>query len=63
MLELQERKKALSDGALGEGNGRKLKRLTVKDIANLFGLDAKVRGPRWRCPHCVLTSAQGNVKK
>lgn len=41
MLQLQAHKKGLANGALGEGDGRKLKKLTVKDIANLFGLDAR----------------------
>ncbi|EKM56552.1 uncharacterized protein PHACADRAFT_207772 [Phanerochaete carnosa HHB-10118-sp] len=39
ILALQERKKDLADGSLGEGTGKKLGRLSVKELANLFGLD------------------------
>ncbi|THH32586.1 hypothetical protein EUX98_g1602 [Antrodiella citrinella] len=39
VLALQERKKWLADGSLGEGNGKKVGRLSVKELANLFGLD------------------------
>jgi SNF2 family DNA or RNA helicase len=34
ILLLQERKKAVADGALGEGGGEKLGRLSVKELAN-----------------------------
>ncbi|KAF8488076.1 SNF2 family N-terminal domain-containing protein [Gautieria morchelliformis] len=43
ILALQERKQNLADGSLGEGTGKKLGRLSVKDLANLFGLDARGR--------------------
>ncbi|KZT10363.1 uncharacterized protein LAESUDRAFT_755872 [Laetiporus sulphureus 93-53] len=39
VLALQERKKNLADGSLGEGNGKKIGRLSVRQLANLFGLD------------------------
>ncbi|KAH8097049.1 SNF2 family N-terminal domain-containing protein [Cristinia sonorae] len=39
VLALQERKKNLADGSLGEGNGKKVGRLSVKELANLFGLN------------------------
>ncbi|KAM0748722.1 hypothetical protein T439DRAFT_71167 [Meredithblackwellia eburnea MCA 4105] len=42
--ELQERKKLLADTSLGEGGGKKIGKLTVSDLANLFGLD--MRGNR-----------------
>lgn len=38
ILALQESKKSLADGALGEGTGGKLGRLSVRDLVNLFGL-------------------------
>lgn len=38
VLELQERKSALADGALGEGTGRKIGRLTLADLKMLFGM-------------------------
>lgn len=34
VLALQERKKGLADGSLGEGNGKKVGRLSVKELAN-----------------------------
>ncbi|KAI0790352.1 SNF2 family N-terminal domain-containing protein [Abortiporus biennis] len=43
VLALQERKKNLADGSLGEGNGKKIGRLSVKELANLFGLDHRGR--------------------
>ncbi|KAG6335342.1 hypothetical protein ID866_3753 [Astraeus odoratus] len=39
ILALQERKRNLADGSLGEGNGKKIGRLSVRELANLFGLD------------------------
>ncbi|KAJ7039861.1 SNF2 superfamily protein [Mycena alexandri] len=41
ILALQERKKNLADGSLGEGSGKKIGRLSVRELANLFGLDAR----------------------
>ncbi|KAF9486204.1 hypothetical protein BDN70DRAFT_822530 [Pholiota conissans] len=43
ILALQERKQALADGSLGEGKGQKIGKLSVKELANLFGLDARGR--------------------
>ncbi|KAJ7696132.1 SNF2 superfamily protein [Mycena olivaceomarginata] len=43
ILALQQRKQDLADGSLGEGKGKKLGRLSVRDLANLFGLDARGR--------------------
>ncbi|TFY75227.1 hypothetical protein EWM64_g8785 [Hericium alpestre] len=43
VLAMQERKKNLADGALGEGTGKKIGRLSVKELANLFGLDHRGR--------------------
>ncbi|KAJ6631188.1 SNF2 family N-terminal domain-containing protein [Mycena sp. CBHHK59/15] len=43
ILALQERKQNLADGSLGEGNGKKIGRLSVRELANLFGLDARGR--------------------
>ncbi|KAF9003231.1 SNF2 family N-terminal domain-containing protein [Cyathus striatus] len=43
VLSLQERKQTLADGSLGEGTGKKIGKLTVKELANLFGLDARGR--------------------
>ena len=34
VLALQERKKNLADGSLGEGNGKKVGRLSVKELAS-----------------------------
>ncbi|KAH8116128.1 SNF2 family N-terminal domain-containing protein [Phellopilus nigrolimitatus] len=39
VLALQEKKKNLADGSLGEGKGKKIGRLSVRELANLFGLD------------------------
>ncbi|KAM0793370.1 hypothetical protein ACM66B_000825 [Microbotryomycetes sp. NB124-2] len=39
IADLQNRKQNLADGALAEGKGQKIKRLTVAELANLFGLD------------------------
>lgn len=36
ILELQERKSALADGAMGEGTGGRLGRLSVQDLMRLF---------------------------
>ncbi|TFY57616.1 hypothetical protein EVG20_g8474 [Dentipellis fragilis] len=41
VLAMQERKKNLADGALGEGSGKRVGRLSVKELANLFGLTAR----------------------
>jgi len=41
VLALQERKKNIADGSLGEGTGKKIGRLSVRELANLFGLDAR----------------------
>ncbi|PCH44932.1 hypothetical protein WOLCODRAFT_145249 [Wolfiporia cocos MD-104 SS10] len=43
VLALQERKKNLADNSLGEGNGTKVGRLSVRELANLFGLDHRGR--------------------
>ncbi|KAJ7054346.1 SNF2 family N-terminal domain-containing protein [Mycena amicta] len=43
ILSLQERKQNLADGSLGEGKGKKIGRLSVKELASLFGLDARGR--------------------
>lgn len=43
VLALQERKKNLADGSLGEGKGKKIGRLSVRELANLFGLDHRGR--------------------
>ncbi|KAJ3868041.1 SNF2 superfamily protein [Lentinula novae-zelandiae] len=39
MLVMQERKQLLADGSLGEGTAKKIRRMTVKQLAELFGLD------------------------
>ncbi|KAJ3805241.1 SNF2 family N-terminal domain-containing protein [Lentinula lateritia] len=39
MLVMQERKQMLADGSLGEGTAKKIRRMTVKQLAELFGLD------------------------
>lgn len=36
---LQETKRSLADGALGEGEGGKLGRLNLGDLIRLFGVD------------------------
>ncbi|KAI5477304.1 hypothetical protein MNV49_006525 [Pseudohyphozyma bogoriensis] len=41
--ELQDRKKQLADASLGEGDGQKLGKLSVADLAHLFGLRADGR--------------------
>ncbi|KZT61690.1 hypothetical protein CALCODRAFT_490930, partial [Calocera cornea HHB12733] len=38
LLKIQARKRALADGSLGEGGGRKMGRLSVREIAALFGI-------------------------
>ncbi|KAJ7275100.1 SNF2 superfamily protein [Mycena rebaudengoi] len=43
ILALQERKQKLADGSLGEGSGEKIGRLSVRELATLFGLDARGR--------------------
>jgi SNF2 family DNA or RNA helicase len=43
ILKMQERKQTLADGSLGEGSGKKIGKLSVKELANLFGLDARGR--------------------
>ncbi|KAF7302735.1 SNF2 superfamily protein [Mycena chlorophos] len=43
ILALQERKQGLAEGSLGEGKGKKIGRLSVKELASLFGLDARGR--------------------
>jgi len=43
ILALQERKQNLANGSLGEGNGMKIGKLSVREIATLFGLDARGR--------------------
>ncbi|KAJ2912392.1 hypothetical protein MD484_g8028, partial [Candolleomyces efflorescens] len=43
IMALQERKQSLADGSLGEGKGKKMGKLTVRELANLFGLDARGR--------------------
>jgi SNF2 family DNA or RNA helicase len=37
--ELQENKRKLADGALGEGEGGKLGRLSIGDLIRLFNVD------------------------
>ncbi|GAA5972276.1 hypothetical protein JCM11641_002387 [Rhodosporidiobolus odoratus] len=44
ILDLQKRKQGLADAAFGEGDGHKLGKLTVADLAGLFGLN--MRGQR-----------------
>ncbi|GAA5925394.1 hypothetical protein JCM10213_008780 [Rhodosporidiobolus nylandii] len=41
ILELQNRKQGLSDAAFGEGKAQKLGKLTVADLAGLFGLNGR----------------------
>lgn len=43
ILALQERKQNLADGSLGEGKGAKIGRMSVRELATLFGLDARGR--------------------
>ncbi|KAF8804469.1 hypothetical protein BYT27DRAFT_7243611 [Phlegmacium glaucopus] len=43
ILTMQERKQTLADGSLGEGSGKKIGKLTVEQLANLFGLDRRGR--------------------
>ncbi|KAJ2936849.1 hypothetical protein H1R20_g266, partial [Candolleomyces eurysporus] len=43
IMALQERKQSLADGSLGEGKGKKMGKLTVRELANLFGLDDRGR--------------------
>ncbi|KAG6905532.1 hypothetical protein DXG01_002192 [Tephrocybe rancida] len=43
VLAMQERKQLLADGSLGEGSGKKIGKLSVKELANLFGLDHRGR--------------------
>ncbi|KZT22721.1 hypothetical protein NEOLEDRAFT_625750 [Neolentinus lepideus HHB14362 ss-1] len=44
ILALQERKRNLAEGSLGEGAGKKIGRLSVRELANLFGMDTRGRG-------------------
>ncbi|KAL0578872.1 hypothetical protein V5O48_003105, partial [Marasmius crinis-equi] len=39
IMALQERKQNLADGSLGEGKGKKAGKMSVKELASLFGLD------------------------
>ncbi|GAA5965007.1 hypothetical protein JCM8115_005679 [Rhodotorula mucilaginosa] len=41
ILALQEKKQSLADAATGEGNGQKMGKLTVDDLAGLFGLNRR----------------------
>jgi SNF2 family DNA or RNA helicase len=41
ILALQERKQSLADGSFGEGTGKKIGRLSVRELASLFGLNAR----------------------
>jgi len=43
ILKMQERKKTFAEGALGEGSAKKMGRLSVQELANLFGLDSRGR--------------------
>jgi SNF2 family DNA or RNA helicase len=43
ILALQERKQSLADGSLGEGGGKKIGRLSVRELATLFNLDTHGR--------------------
>ncbi|KAJ8073758.1 hypothetical protein PM082_012036 [Marasmius tenuissimus] len=43
IMALQERKQNLADGSLGEGNGKKIGKMTVKELAGLFGVDERGR--------------------
>ncbi|KAF9465092.1 SNF2 family N-terminal domain-containing protein [Collybia nuda] len=43
VLTMQERKQTLADGSLGEGKGKKIGKLSVKELASLFGLDHRGR--------------------
>ncbi|PPR08294.1 hypothetical protein CVT24_002452 [Panaeolus cyanescens] len=43
ILEMQQRKQTLADGSLGEGSGNKIGKLSVRELANLFGLDRQGR--------------------
>ncbi|KAJ3780230.1 SNF2 family N-terminal domain-containing protein, partial [Lentinula aff. detonsa] len=43
MLRMQERKQILADGSLGEGSAKKIQRMSVKQLAELFGLDGRGR--------------------
>lgn len=38
IAEMQERKKGLADASLGEGNGAKIGKMSVNDLALLFGI-------------------------
>lgn len=47
ILELQNKKQGLADASMGEGKAHKMGKLTVADLAGLFGLTAngdRVRG-------------------
>ncbi|OCH87359.1 hypothetical protein OBBRIDRAFT_796288 [Obba rivulosa] len=43
VLALQERKKNLADGSLGEGTGKKMGKMSVRELAYLFGMDHRGR--------------------
>ncbi|KAJ3821535.1 SNF2 family N-terminal domain-containing protein [Lentinula raphanica] len=43
MLKMQERKQMLADGSLGEGTAKKNGRMSVRELAELFGLDHRGR--------------------
>ncbi|PPQ65989.1 hypothetical protein CVT26_010649 [Gymnopilus dilepis] len=43
ILDMQNRKQDLADGSLGEGSGKKIGKLSVKELANLFNLDTNGR--------------------
>ncbi|KAJ3999884.1 SNF2 superfamily protein [Lentinula boryana] len=43
ILKMQERKQILADGSLGEGSAKKIQRMSVKQLAELFGLDGRGR--------------------
>ena len=38
IAEMQERKKGLADTSLGEGTGAKIGKMSINDLALLFGL-------------------------
>jgi hypothetical protein len=42
MLAMQQEKEALSDGAMGEGTGGRLGRLSIGDLIRLFGVGAEM---------------------
>jgi len=38
LVAIQEKKQGLADGSLGERTGKKMARLSVRELASLFGL-------------------------